>query len=395
MNAQLWSKPFIFVTGINFLMYLIHYTLIVTVASYTMAEFHAPESLGGLAAGIFIIGMLLGRLGTGRIIDSLRPKQLIMFGIVFSIVTIGLYFLTQSLTLLLIVRFLHGGAFGIASTATGTYASRIVPDVKKGEGLGYYALSVTMASALGPFLGIVFNQTMGFASIFIMSTLVIIIALGLSFGLTDLPSTLNKEDHERPKGLSAFFQKEALPMSFVIVLVGMAYSSVLSFLTIYAETINLSTAASFFFVVFAIFTFVTRPFTGKTFDYYGPNVIVYPVLVAFALGLVFLSLTHGPVLLYLAAGLIGIGYGTIVPSGQTIVIQQSPKEKMGLATSTFFIFLDFGAGIDPFILGALIPFTGYRMLYLLMAMIGVFAIIGYFFAHGKSASKRHISSSNE
>lgn len=250
-----------------------------------------------------------------------------------------------------------------------------------------------MASALGPFLGIVFNQTMGFASIFIMSTLVIIIALGLSFGLTDLPSTLNKEDHERPKGLSAFFQKEALPMSLVIVLVGVAYSSVLSFLTIYAETINLSTAASFFFVVFAIFTFVTHPFTGKIFDYYGPNVIVYPVL--FALGLVFLSLTHGPVLLYLAAGLIGIGYGTIVPSGQTIVIQQSPKEKMGLATSTFFIFLDFGAGIGPFILGALIPFTGYRMLYLLMAMIGVFAIIGYFFAHGKNALKPYISSSDK
>ena len=206
---------------------------------------------------------------------------------------------------------------------------------------------------------------------------------------------MNKEDPERPKGLSGFFQKEALPISFVIVLVGVAYSSVLSFLTIYAETINLSTAASFFFVVFAIFTFVTRPFTGKIFDHYGPNVIVYPVLVDFALGLVLLSLTHGPMLLYLAAGLIGIGYGTIVPSGQTIVIQQSPKEKMGLATSTFFIFLDFGAGIGPFILGALIPFTGYRMLYILTAMISVCAIIGYFFAHGKNTSKRYTSSSKK
>lgn len=392
MNAHLWSKPFLLVTAINFLMYLIHYTLIVTVASYSISEFHASESLGGLAAGIFIIGMLLGRLGTGRIIDSLPPKHIIIFGIFFSIVTIGLYFMTQSLTLLLIVRFSHGVAFGMSSTATGTYSSRIVPESKKGEGLGYYALSVTLASALGPFLGIVMNQTLGFASIFMMSTIVILIALGFSLGLADLPSSLNTDYHQPSKGLNAFFQKEALPMSLVMALVGVAYSSVLSFLTIYAETIQLSTAASFFFVFFAIFTFITRPFTGKIFDHYGENVIVYPVFIAFSVGLFLLALTHGPLLLYIAAGLIGIGYGTIVPSGQTIVIQQSPKEKMGLATSTFFIFLDFGAGIGPFILGFLIPFTGYRMLYILMAMIGCCAIIAYFFAHGKYATKRHLTS---
>ncbi len=56
-------------------MYLIHYTLIVTVTIFTIDKYHASESMGGLAAGIFIIGMLFGRLASGRVIDNLQPKK--------------------------------------------------------------------------------------------------------------------------------------------------------------------------------------------------------------------------------------------------------------------------------------------------------------------------------
>ena len=66
-----------------------------------------------------------------------------------------------------------------------------------------------------------------------------------------------------------------------------------------------------------------------------------------------------------------------------IAIQQSPTSKMGLATSTFYIFVDFGAGMGPFILGLLIPFMGYRYLYLAMAGLIIIAMILYFFVHGR------------
>ncbi|MEJ7480351.1 MFS transporter, partial [Staphylococcus pasteuri] len=87
------------------------------------------------------------------------------------------------------------------------------------------------------------------------------------------------------------------------------------------------------------------------------------VLLSFAIGLAILSIVSSPFLLLLSAAFIGFGYGTIVPTAQAIAIQQSPTSKMGLATSTFYIFVDFGAGMGPFILGLLIPFMGYRYLY--------------------------------
>ena len=147
--------------------------------------------------------------------------------------------------------------------------------------------------------------------------------------------------------------------------------------------LHLVTTSSFFFIVFAVVTFVTRPFTGKIYDHFGENKVMYPVLLSFAIGLAILSIVSSPFLLLLSAAFIGFGYGTIVPTAQAIAIQQSPTSKMGLATSTFYIFVDFGAGMGPFILGLLIPFMGYRYLYLAMAGLIIIAMILYFFVHGR------------
>ncbi|MGW7879808.1 MFS transporter [Staphylococcus shinii] len=389
MYDKLWSKDFISITIVNFLMYLIHYTLIVTVTIFTIDKYHASESMGGLAAGIFIIGMLFGRLASGRVIDNLKPKKVLLFGIIFSIITVGLYFAIHSLLILMIVRLLHGIAFGLSSTATGTISSRIIPEKRKGEGIGYYALSVTTASAIGPFCGIILNRQFGFQSIFIVSLIVIVVALIVALLIKGLPKvSVQTSNTEKITGVAAYIQKEALPISFVIIFVGIAYSSVLSFLTVYTEQINLATASSFFFVVYAVSTFVTRPFTGKIYDNYGENEVMYPVLISFTFGLILLSLTHTSILLLIAAIFIGIGYGTIVPTAQAIAIQQSPTDKIGLATSTFYMFADFGAGIGPFVLGVVIPLMGYRNLYLTMSILVIVSIILYYFMHGKQRARQ-------
>lgn len=389
MYDKLWSKDFISVTIVNFLMYLIHYTLIVTVTIFTIDKYHASESMGGLAAGIFIIGMLFGRLASGRVIDNLQPKKVLLFGIIFSIITVGLYFAIHSLLILMIVRLLHGIAFGLSSTATGTISSRIIPEKRKGEGIGYYALSVTTASAIGPFCGIILNQQFGFQSIFIVSLIVIIAALIVSLLIKGLPKvSVQTSNTEKITGIAAYIQKEALPISFVIIFVGIAYSSVLSFLTVYTEQINLATASSFFFIVYAVSTFVTRPFTGKIYDNYGENKVMYPVLISFIIGLILLSLTHTSISLLIAAVFIGIGYGTIIPTAQAIAIQQSPTDKIGLATSTFYMFADFGAGIGPFVLGVVIPLIGYRNIYLTMSILVIVSIVLYYFMHGKQRARQ-------
>ena len=79
MNKErLWTKDFITVSVINFLVFLIHFLLMVTIASYAVDKFHASTSIAGLVAGIFIIGALIGRLGTGRIIEDIGSKRVLI-----------------------------------------------------------------------------------------------------------------------------------------------------------------------------------------------------------------------------------------------------------------------------------------------------------------------------
>jgi hypothetical protein len=56
---------------------------------------------------------------------------------------------------------------------------------------------------------------------------------------------------------------------------------------------------------------------------------------------------------------------------------------MGLATSTFFIFLDAGLGFGPYLLGFFLPFTSYSTLYMILGVVVLVSSSLYFLLHGK------------
>jgi len=59
-----------------------------------------------------------------------------------------------------------------------------------------------------------------------------------------------------------------------------------------------------------------------------------------------------------------------------------------LVTATYFVFFDFGVGVGPLILGYILPVTGFRGLYVTMAIIVFSSIVIYYFVHGKKAVKQ-------
>lgn len=115
---------------------------------YAMDYLHASPSGAGLVAGIFIVAGLLGRIFAGRFIAQIGLKKMLHLGLMIFFIATLLYFLVSNLMILDCIRFLHGIGFGIASTATGTIVVNIIPKERRGEGIGYYALSVTIACML-------------------------------------------------------------------------------------------------------------------------------------------------------------------------------------------------------------------------------------------------------
>lgn len=387
MNKEkLWTKDFIIVSTINFLATLVYFLLLVTIASYAKSEFEASTSTAGLVSSIFIIGSLIGRLGAGRFIGIKGPTTILWVGLSFFTFTSLFYFLANSIPLLLVNRLAQGVAVGIIGTATGTIVAHILPRARKGEGIGYFSLSAVLATAIGPFIGILLlKMENGFTIMFTMNlALSILCILFLAAVKLKLAPIKQPEKTEvKSSILSQFIEPKAVPISFVALIIGFSYSGVMTFLSFYAESINLVSAASYFFLVYAIVIIISRPFTGKLMDTKGANIIVYPCIVLFAIGMLLFSQASAGWMLLLAAAFIGIGYGNFNSVAQTIAVKVTEPHRFGLATATYFILFDIGLGVGPYILGFIVPNTGYRTIFVAMVAVIVICIPVYYLLHGR------------
>ncbi|USK74503.1 MFS transporter [Peribacillus frigoritolerans] len=383
-RTRLWTKDFVIVSSINFFITLIFYLLMVTLAIYAVNELDASTSEAGLISGIFIIGTLIGRLFIGRFIDSIGRKKTLFIGLIFFTLTTLLYFVDLGIGFLLVNRLIHGMAMGMASTATGTIVAQIIPATRKGEGIGYYSMSATLATAIGPFIGLYMAQHTSFQVIFSFCLALGVISLITAFFLY-VPALKVTAKVTESKGfkLSNFIEPKALPISIITLLLAFCYSSVLSFISFYAIEIDMVNTASFFFVVYAVAVLLSRPFSGPLMDRKGSNFIMYPAFIIFGVGLLLLSMTTNSFTLLAAGFLIGLGFGNMQSSSQAIAVKLTPPHRMGMATSTFFIMLDAGLGFGPYILGFIIPVTGYSTLYVILGVVVILTSVLYYFLHGK------------
>jgi MFS family permease len=94
--------------------------------------------------------------------------------------------------------------------------------------------------------------------------------------------------------------------------------------------------------------------------------------------------THESVFL-LAAAILGLGFGALNVACRAITVKVTPLHRMGQATSTFYTFADVGLGLGPLLTGFLVPATGYRGMYGVMAGIGAASLGLYHVLHGKRA----------
>ncbi|MDT0655397.1 MFS transporter [Staphylococcus chromogenes] len=389
-KTPLLTKSYVVNFLISLLLYLTMYLLIVVITQYTVNQYHVSDSLAGLVMGLFIVGSLLGRFMIGRFINVIGPKKILVIGLIAFILTQCLYFFEGSLIFLMVTRLLNGFALAIATTATGTIVALISPVDRRAEGISLFSLSLVVGAAVGPFVGLLLSHIYPTVVLFVLCVIIAFIALFMSFTLhIDFTvEPLRAEDKQFK--LSQFVSIPALPIASVILVCGLGYASVLSFIQIYAETLNLVTVASYYFIAYAIASVITRPIVGKIMDRYNENKIAYPALILFCLSLIALAVvtTSTGWLLLISGALLGVGYGSMTAVCNVVAIKVSDKDKMGIATSTFYIGLDFGLGFGPFALGFLTSSVGFSKMYAVTAFILVLCIGLYWMVHGRHIQAR-------
>lgn len=384
-NQSLWNKDFLLDTGINFVVYLIYYLLMVIIAVVAKDQLHASLGEAGLASGIFIVGTLLARLQFGKAIELYGRRKSLYGGIILYFVTTLLYFYIPNLAILFAIRFLNGMAYGIVSTATNTIVASCIPADKRGEGINYYGLSTSLAAAVGPFLGMFLIVVTNFTFIITLCAVLVGLCMIGCIALHIDEITLTSEQVAKMKAMSLdnYVEYRVMVISIIGFFMGFAYSSVLTFLAAYAREINLVQVGTFFFVVYAVVITITRPMTGVIFDHKGENYVLYPCYICLAIGLFLLSITGASWQLLLSGVFVGLGYGTFMSNGQAVCIKLTPSYRISVALSTYFVALDLGIGVGPYVLGSLHGLLTFPQLYAVAAIVAIACFAMYYIFYGR------------
>ncbi|WP_144791638.1 MFS transporter [Kocuria palustris] len=386
---RILSRRFTLLWLIQFLASIQFYLLTTIAAVYAMEQFRAGETEAGLTTTAFTVGAIIARLITGKYMEIIGRKRVLVAGSVLLAVVSAAYVPDTGLSGLLLLRLINGAAFGVVTTIAPAAVQAVIPHQRRGEATGYFGMATTLATAIGPAVGVAMSQSVGYDAVFWMLTALCVISLliVLVLDVPEVPMDEAQRTAAKKWTLSSMIETRALPVSAVMIFSGAAYSTVLAFLNAFALEMDLAAAAGFFFLIYAATIIVTRPFLGRLQDRRGDNAVLVPAFLLFAVAMSVLAMTTTGWMLLLVGVLLGCSFGAVLTAAQTAAVKTAPLQRVGLTTSTFFLCMDVGVSVGPVTLGALAPALGYRGMYFAAAIVVLVCLGYYLLVHGRRAGR--------
>jgi MFS family permease len=143
-----------------------------------------------------------------------------------------------------------------------------------------------------------------------------------------------------------------------------------------------------FFTFYAVSMILTRLVTGRLADHYGFLKVLLPGMAMMFMLFVTLAVASSLPVVLLAALFYGVGFGTIQPILNAIVIKLSPPERRGAANATYYATMDIGYGFGSLAWGVVSQMTGFTVVFLGCAVCMVIAVLAYYLLLHRLPEKR-------
>lgn len=184
-TREIFTREFLALATINLAMFFGFQMITVGLPVY-VAQLGADSFMVGVITSTFTIVATLVRVFAGAVLDRFGRVGAMVTGIALMLCSIVAYAIFPFVGVILGIRLLHGLGWGFGSTATSTVAADIIPKKRFAEGMGYFAMTNAVASALAPALSIFLVQGVGGVYMLGVSasfTLLALVFIGLSDSL--------------------------------------------------------------------------------------------------------------------------------------------------------------------------------------------------------------------
>ena len=348
MNEKIWNRDFVLLILSNFLMYITYYAILSALPIYLVSDLHASKIQVGVVVGAYTIASVLVRPFSGFALDKFGRRTIFLSAlIIYSLLFAG-YLVAITITSIILLRFAQGLTWGFTTVSGSTIAIDNIPASRRGEGIGYFALSTTLGMSVGPIVGLYICHQWGYVAMFVSGCIISFISLACAYAVHFRKRFLVGKRIQL--NLNNLFEKNSVRPSINVFITMIAYGGLLSFIALYGREIGIQNT-SLYFLIFSIGIAAARITAGKVFDRRGPGKIITLCLILLIIGFPVLGLAKNAVLFYLSALIIGFGNGVIFPTFQSMVNNLAESKNRGIANSTLYTAVDLGMGFGMIMAG--------------------------------------------
>jgi MFS family permease len=373
------SRDFILSFLAQFAFSCVFSILIPTIPIY-LSHFEAKEAEIGFLVGIFSVSSLILRPFVGRALLRTPEKKFMVAGTAVYVLSCLAYILAPPFWPLLIVRVFHGIGLALFSTASFTLIANITPVSYRGQFVSYFYLSNNLSFALGPFFGMLLINHFSFVVLFLTCT-------GLSLCSFFIAMKLGKNgaapSQDEPIKAQPFLSREALPCSIISFMLNIIWGSLSAFFPLYALKHGVSNPG-IFFIFLAVTLILGRSLGGRVLDLYDRKKLIMSCLFVIIVSIVILPFSNSLKMFILAAIILGAGWAFLYPSLMIYVMEKAGTAQ-GPAMATFTALGDLGAGVGPMIMGIILEWTSYPVMFFCLILVGVTNFVYFYYAIWKEA----------
>jgi DHA1 family multidrug resistance protein-like MFS transporter len=341
---------------------------------------------GAINAGGAIV-MAISAPIWGIVADRRGRKLMVLRAMFMASVTVSLMSFAQSPWHLLGLRFLEGGFTGTVGASTTLIAST-TPRRNRGFALGMMQTAIFSGSSIGPLLGGVLADQVGYRPTFIIagaliliSALIVVTQVKENF---ERPEPVKEGEQSGPSTRTLLFGASMLAMVGVMLALRTGNSAIQPIMPLFVEELagssSVATLAGLTLGVAGLTSALSAITLGRLADRIGHRRILIPAAFATAILYFPMAFAQAPWQLIVISGLVGIAAGGVTPSANAVISNLTPAARRGAIFGFTASVTAMGGFFGPLGGAAIAAAFDIRLTFIVISILMAFGALGVLLA---------------
>lgn len=366
----------------NLIIYVVIGLPMAVIPVFTHSSLHFNAILAGFAVSVQYFATFASRSSSGRRIDTLGPKAVVLPGLILGVLSALLLLAagltaskaTLSLTLLLGSRLILGWAESWVTTSAIVWCIQRVGPHFTAQAISWSGITSYGGLALGATLGENLSHLPGIwgglVTLSLLSSLLPVIGYFLAKSYPGV-APLRQDKPAMP-----FIEvlKLVLPHGGALAAGSVGFGAISSCLALYFSA-NQWDGAALALSAFGFVFVIVRFFFARQIGRLGGTKVAKVSLCVETFGLLLLSIMPTAGTAMLGAAVTGAGFALVFPSLGVLAVDRGGAENRGAVLGAFSVFFDIALGVSGPLLGIVIHFAGYRSLFVFSACITTLGVL--------------------